>query len=490
MTWWCSVRLVGKRWNRFSSTIARIIMIKKGQIIELNIEKMAFGGQGIGFLHGLVVFVRNTAPGDKITARIFKRKKDYCEAQLTEVITPSPYRVIPPCQYTGICGGCQWQHVSYEKQLALKLDLISEAMTRIGGFQKIHIRDILPSDDIFGYRNKMEFSFADRPWVPNPEEIPEAKTKGFALGLHIPGTFNKVLDIDACLLQHEQGNSILREVKAFSRQSGLPCYNLKTHEGFWRFLVLRYSQDKNQWMINIVTSEKRTDFLTSLSNHLLNRFHNIATIINNITKRKAGIAVGESEWVVHGPGFIFDKIGTYSFQISANSFFQTNTKSAKKLYDTVVEFSELKGKEVVLDLYSGTGTIPIYMAEKCKKVVGIEIVESAVTDAHRNVRINKINNVEFLLGDIKENLPLVKEKPDVMIIDPPRSGVHKKVLKQILDVKPMRIIYVSCNPSTLARDLRRLAEGYHIEEIQPVDMFPNTYHVESVTKLKLKGKKS
>ncbi len=460
--------------------------VKKGQIVELIIDKLAFGGQGIGFLNGLVVFVKNTAPGDKIRARVFKRKRDYCEAKLIELLDPSPARIAPPCPYSGCCGGCQWQHISYDKQLEFKGDLVSEAMRKIGGLE-VDIMPILPSEKVLGYRNKMEFSFSDKAWVPNPEDISKFD-QGFALGLHVPGTYYKVLDIHKCLLQPEEGNLLLNEVRAFANDSGLPCYNLKTHEGFWRFLAIRHSEATGQWMINIVTSEEKRNLLQVFSQQILEKYKNIGTIINNITRRQAGVAVGEKEYIIHGPGYLIDKIGPYRFRVSANSFFQTNTHGARKLYDVVDEFCDLKGGEVVLDLYSGTGTIPIYLAKKCKKVIGIEIVASAVSDAQKNCELNNIGNATFFLGDIKDNLPLIKDKPDIVILDPPRAGVHKKVIKHLLELYPEKIIYVSCNPSTMARDLKQLLEGYELHRLQPVDMFPNTYHVETVAKLEKRKK--
>jgi 23S rRNA (uracil1939-C5)-methyltransferase len=479
--------------------------MRKGDFIQLKIDRVAFGGQGIARADGLVIFVKGAIPGDRVNALIFRKKKAYAEAKIQEFLAPSPDRIEAPCPYFGICGGCQWQHVTYERQLEYKRGHVEEALSHIGSLSGIEVHDPIPSEKHFGYRNKMEFSFSDRPWLPlPPPKIPsisplqrgehgyppleKGDKGGFALGLHVPGTFDKIIDMEACLLQQERGNEILREVKRFASESGLPPYGLKSHEGFWRFLTLRYSTHLDEWMVNLVTSEARTEVLLPLAQRLAALFPNVKTVVNNITARKASIAVGEREVVLAGAGTIQDRIGPSTFQISANSFFQTNSLGAERLYGKVVEFAELKGRETVLDLYSGTGTIPIFLAGSARRVIGMEIVESAVLDARRNCQENGIENCEFILGDIRENLTLLRIQPEVMIIDPPRAGMHQDVLSRVLEIGAERIVYVSCNPATLARDLGQMEEHYHISEIQPVDMFPHTYHVECVAKLSRKNK--
>lgn len=494
--------------------------MRKGDTIELQIDRMAFGGQGIARLDGRVIFVKGAVPGDRVRALILRNKKAYAEAKIQELLVPSSDRIEAPCPYFGFCGGCQWQHVKYERQLEFKRGHVEEALSHIGSLSGIEVLDPIPSEKQFGYRNKMEFSFSDRPWLPNPPTPLSAPTLtlppqrgrepsggpsttetltcephpplvkggrgGFALGLHVPGTFDKIIDVEACLLQQERGNEILREVKRFAWESGLRPYGIKSHEGFWRFLTLRHSSYHDEWMVNLVTSENRAKALAPLAQDLTTRFPNVKTVLNNITSRKASIAVGEKEEVLAGAGTIQDRIGSSVFQISANSFFQTNTLGAERLYGKVVEFAELAGRETVLDLYSGTGTIPIFLAGSAKRVIGMEIAESAVADARRNCEANGIDNCEFILGDIRENLSLVRIHPEVMVIDPPRAGMHQDVLSRVLEIGAKRIVYVSCNPATLARDLSQMQEHYHTIEIQPVDMFPHTYHVESVAKLSRK----
>jgi 23S rRNA (uracil1939-C5)-methyltransferase len=333
----------------------------------------------------------------------------------------------------------------------------------------------------------MEFSFSDRRWFL-PNELQKRELEGgFALGLHVPGTYHKVIDVDACLLQTEMGNHILREVKRHVKDSRVPVYGLKTHKGFWRFLTIRYSNAFDEWMVNLVTSEERPDIIEPIADNLSRQMRQIKTVVNNINEKKASIAVGEREVVLTGDGWINDTIGPFTFQISSNSFFQTNSRAAEKLYDKVVDYAELTGNEKVLDLYSGTGTIPIFLANRARSVTGIEMSRSAVRDAWRNCRENEISNCRFICGDIREKLSATTAtKPDVLIIDPPRAGMHKAVLAQVLSISPEKIIYISCNPATMARDIGQMIQDYQLVEIQPVDMFPHTYHIESVSKLRLR----
>ena len=340
----------------------------------------------------------------------------------------------------------------------------------------------------------MEFSCSDKRWLL-PEELdnPDIK-KDFGLGLHVPGTFDRVIDLKRCEIQSELGNQIMEDVRQFIKNSGLPAYGLRSHKGFWRFLMLKHSHHFDKWMVNIVTSKEDDEILKKLALKLSEKYPQIDSIVNNITSRKAGIATGEYEKVLFGQSYIKEKLGEFTFKISANSFFQTNTKGAETLYSIVSKYASLTGKERVLDLYSGTGTIPIWLSKGAKEVVGIEIVESAVNDAKNNAKLNNITNLEFLTGDIKDVLPSFHKnklknndnKIDVMIIDPPRAGMHKDVVEEVLRLLPEKIVYVSCNPATLARDLKHLFTKYDILEVQPVDMFPHTFHIESVANLSLK----
>jgi 23S rRNA (uracil1939-C5)-methyltransferase len=457
------------------------VSFRKGDTIQLHIDSVAYGGQGIGRLDGLVFFVRGAIPGDSVSAQVIKKKKDYAEARIVSLLEPSPDRVFAPCPYSGHCGGCQWQHVRYQRQLEYKKGHVREALARIGNLSGVVIHDPVSSDIVFGYRNKMEFSFASRLW--SPAEDTDRRDGTLVLGLHAPGTFYKVIDVESCLLIEEKGNELLRCVKKFARDSGLPAYDLRTHRGFWRFLTLRYSPTFKEWMVNIVTHEEKRTLMEAWAQDLGKTFPEVRTFVNNITARKASIAVGERERVLLGDSTITDRLGSYVFHISANSFFQTNSSGALKLYQKVLDYAELTGRETVLDLYSGTGTIPVFLAKSSKLVIGMEIVASAVRDAERNCRSNGIENCSFILGDIRESLASFRIKPDVLIIDPPRAGMHQEVLARALALCSERIIYISCNPATLARDLGEMSRDYEVTEIQPVDMFPHTYHVEVVAKL-------
>ncbi len=477
-------------------------MFQRGDILELTIESSAFEGVSIAHSDGMVVFVEGAMAGDVVRAKVFKTKKKHIEAKVIEVLKASPQRTTPRCKYFGTCGGCKWQHVQYEAQLAFKQQHVVDALERIGGFKGVNVLPIVGSDDLYFYRNKLEFSFGDEAWtmIP-PRKPPETKTESVAadfmsaeakvfLGFHVSQRYDKVLDIDECQLQSNLSNDILRLVKKYSLASNLPAYSSKSHSGYWRNLVIREGKNTGDVMVNIVTFEDRPEVVKELAKQLSAEFPEITTVVNNINTRKAQIAVGEIEKVYYGSGIITDKIGSHVFDISANSFFQTNTRGAERLYSIAKEYAELKPSDIVYDLYCGTGTISIFISDAVKKVVGIDIIESSIQNARHNAEHNAIQNCEFIAGDLKDlltkdtawmnnNFP-----PDVLIIDPPRSGMHPKAVEEIGRMKIKRIVYVSCNPATLARDVKMLAPfGYSIEKVQPVDMFPHTFHIESVAKL-------
>ncbi len=458
-------------------------MVKKGQEIELVIEKLAFGGKGIARINGMTIFVDQTIPGDHVVARIYRRKKRYAEARVLDRMISSQDRITPPCPYSGICGGCKLQFLDYAKQLGYKQQHLAETIAHIGMQPDIQIHPTLPSNKVFGYRNKMEFTCSDRRWRL-PEEMKNGNTDAEpAIGLHVPGTFFKVLDTKACLLQPDLGNSILEHIRSYIIQSDRPIYGLRSHLGFWRFVMLRHSAAKDRWMVNLVTAVKDRHAVQPLADSLQMAFPSITSVVNNITARKAGVAIGESEFLLAGDNHIIDCIGLHEFEISANSFFQTNTASAEMLYRVVESYAQLDGNEIVMDLYSGTGTIAIYLAKKARSVYGIEIVPNAVADADRNRIRNQISNCHFICADVNDGLTALRIRPDVMIIDPPRGGMHKAVVNQVLQLAPPKLVYVSCNPATLARDIHLLQEKFTVSEIQPVDMFPHTFHIEAVAKL-------
>ncbi|MFC1828808.1 23S rRNA (uracil(1939)-C(5))-methyltransferase RlmD [Thermodesulfobacteriota bacterium] len=459
--------------------------VKKGQSLELSIDDVAFGGKGLARVDGLAVFVDGAVPLDRVMARVTKKKRQYAEARIETLVDPSPHRVPAPCMYSGFCGGCKWQHLDYKKQLVYKQQHVRDSLERIGNVHGTLIHPTIPSHRIFEYRNKMEFSCSDRRWLLPDEMGKEDINRNFALGLHVPGTFYKVLDTRECLLQPEMGNHILDTIRTYMVQSNAPVYGLRTHVGFWRFAMLRHSAAYDQWMVNIITASEDRKMVQPLADRLMETYPRVVSVVNNITSRRAGIAVGEYEIRLAGTPRLTDKIAGYTFEISANSFFQTNTLGAERLYETIKAYAGLTGRETVVDLYSGTGSIAVCIADSAQKVIGIEIVESALADAYNNCRINGISNCRFIHGDIRDCLSQVYEPTDVMIIDPPRAGMHKDVVRQVLDMASAKIVYVSCNPSTLARDIGMMKEQYHLSEVQPVDMFPHTYHIEAVARLEL-----
>ena len=457
--------------------------IKKKQEILLDITGIAFGGRGIAKIDGYTVFVDKAVPEDRVVARIVKKKKAYAEARTIEVVEPSQDRVSAPCKYSGTCGGCKWQFLDYQKQLIYKQQHVAEAIERIGAITGVTVHETLPSAKMFGYRNKMEFSCSDRRWLL-PEELGDpAIEKTFALGLHVPGTFDKIIDIDQCMLHPEQGNRILNDVKEYMKTSGFPAYGIRSHEGFWRFLMLRHSVSRNQWLVNLITSEDRPEAVGPLAKILMAGHDNIAGVVNNVSGKKAAVSMGDFEKPLAGKTCLKERLGKFDFEISANSFFQTNTRGAETLYETVQNYAELSGRESVVDLYCGTGTISIWLSKQAGNVLGLEIVESAIADARKNCRRNNIDNCSFLAGDIRESISAIDHRPDVLVIDPPRVGMHKDVAEKVDAMGAKRIVYVSCNPATLARDLSLLSSNYVIDEIQPVDMFPHTYHIEAVARL-------
>ncbi len=457
--------------------------VKKGQTIELEVEDVALGGKGLARVEGMVVFVDGAVGGDRVLARIVRRKKQYAEARVVDLLRPSPDRVAAPCPYSGVCGGCKWQHLSYAAQLVYKHQQVSEALTHIGGLGEVAVHPVLAAEPVFGYRNKMEFSCTDRRWVM-PEELGDMDIeRGFALGLHVPGTFDRVLDTETCLLMPDLGNTLLAKIRSHLRQSGLPPYGLRSHEGFWRFVMLRHSVARDRWLVNLITASEDRAAVQPLAEELISDHPEVAGVVNNITSRPAAIAVGEYERLLAGDAVLTDRIGPWEFEISANSFFQTNTRGAERLYRTVFDYAGLDGTQTVFDLYSGIGTIPIFLSPAARRIVGVEIVDSAVDDARRNCAHNRVTNCHFVQGDIRAVFGGLQERPELVIVDPPRSGMHPEVVGRLLELAPPRIVYVSCNPATLARDLALLKDGYRVEEVQPVDMFPHTFHIEAVARL-------
>lgn len=467
--------------------------LKKGSVVELDIESTAFKGKGIAKVDGLAVFVPGTAPGDKIKAMITRKKKSFREAKMLELIEPSPVRVEPVCTHADTCGGCTWQHIPYEKQVEYKEQHVRDHIERIAHLSPGIVQPIIPCDTPLYYRNKMEYSFGTRRWL-SEEEIQKDEfvdDSGFAAGLHAPGRYDKILNLKECHLQEKISYRLLDFVRNYCIENNIEAFNTHKNEGFMRHLVIRTSDYTDDLMVNLVTYRNEPETVQQLTDSLLEAFPEITTVVNNVNDQPNPTAIGRFEHVLHGPGYIVDKIGKHSFKIHANAFFQTNTKQAEKLYEVAREYTELDNGGHLFDLYCGVGTLSLFMADKADKVTGIELVEVAIENARYNARENSVDNAEFVLGDMKDtfNEQFLEKNgsPDCVITDPPRSGMHPDVVKQLANLDLEKLVYVSCNPSTMARDLKILKDEYIVESVQPVDMFPQTYHIEAVAKLTRKS---
>ena len=461
------------------------IIIKRGLELELRIESLAYGGMGLARKDDFVIFVKGGIPGQTVQALVYKKKKGFAEARVLEILAESHNTVDARCSHFGVCGGCKIQNLSYEEQLNEKAQQVEDAFHRLGGFNDFKMDNIVGADPIFNYRNKMEFTFSPYRWVLESE--PKDVDKTFALGLHIPGRYDKILDINECHIQPEIGNQILKITRDVClKHEELKPYDPKSHIGFLRYLMLRYGINTNQIMVNIVTAYDDLDKLSPLIDALLEQIPEITSMVNNVNTRKSDVAFGEFETLVFGEPFIQETIGDLTFEISANSFFQTNTIQGKQLYDEVVKAAGLTGSEIVFDLYCGTGTIGLYLANQVKEVYGFEVIRSALENAEKNAQQNKITNAIFLKANLDTyfktgQLPRRIPKPDVVIIDPPRAGMHPDMTNYLYKFKTEKIVYVSCNPTTQARDAKVLAEkGYGIKNAVMVDMFPHTPHIETV----------
>lgn len=465
--------------------------VKRGKELELQIETLAFGGRGVARQDSYVIFVDGAIPGQRVKARVTRKKRGYAEAVAFDIISDSELAVPPTCPHFGVCGGCRLQNLEYASQLRYKREQVVDSLRRLAQLPEPPVADILASEDTLFYRNKMEFSFGRRRWITREEVAKNALTepREFALGLHVRGRYDRVLNIETCYLQSELTAEIVREVRRLTFESGIPAYSIFDHSGFWRFLVLREAKNTGELMVNLVTAQEAQHYpaVKTVAAELQAKFKEITTIVHTINSSKAQVAFGDEQTVLSGPGFIQERVGKFFFRISANSFFQTNTKGAELLYGVAADFADLKGSETVYDLYSGAGTISIFIADSAEKVVGFEVVPAAIQDAMVNCALNAVRNCSFVEGDLKDELahvPLIVArwgKPNVIIIDPPRAGMHPKVVQRILQLGPEKIIYVSCNPTTFARDVKDLAAGgYQLRAVQPVDMFPHTSHIEVV----------
>ncbi len=449
-------------------------------------------GKAIAKIDGQVLFVPYAAPGDVVDVQVTAKKKQYLEGRVVSIVQPSTHRTMPVCRHFTLCGGCRWQHLSYQEQLALKQQQVEDAFSRIGKFPYPEVRPIKGTTEIYHYRNKLEFTFSARKWFTEPprEGITEDPR---GLGFHLPGMFDRIIDLEECHLQAHPSDAIRLFVHRKAMALNLSYYNNKRHEGLLRNLIIRNTTTGGLMVILVSTAEDET-LRNDLFPSIIESFPHITSLLWVVNPKVSETIAGLEIRVMHGEAWLNEEMeaakpdeAPLRFRLAAASFFQTNPRQAGVLYRTAFDLALLKGDELVYDLYSGTGTISCYVARHCRQVVGVEYVEEAVADACLNAELNGLTNTEFVAGDLGKMFDeaFVSQfgKPEVVITDPPRAGMHPKVVDQLLRLNPEKIVYVSCNPATQARDIALLSEQYAVAAVQPVDMFPQTHHVENVALL-------
>lgn len=459
---------------------------------KVTIEAVAAEGKALTHVDGMVVFVDFAVPGDVVDIRVLKKKKNYMEGRIERLVSPSPDRLEAFCQHFGVCGGCRWQPLPYPMQLEAKRRQVEDQLVRIGHLQVPEIRPTLPSEKTRYYRNKLEFSASAKRWILNgedPELIPDDDRMG--LGFHVGKFFDKVLDIKQCHLQREPSNAIRLFIKKFCVSHGYEFYDIRENRGFFRGVFVR-TNEAGEVMLIVCFGYDDKVRREALLDALLERFPEIVSLYY-VVNEKVNDSISDQQCILYrGESAIYETMEGLRFRIGPKSFYQTNSPQAYRLYGVAREFAALTGRETVYDLYTGTGTIAQFVSGKAAKVVGIEYVPEAIEDAKANAEANGIKNCFFYAGDMKDvlNGAFIEEngRPDVIILDPPRAGIHPDVAKVILEAAPQRMVYVSCNPASQARDLAIFAQDYEITAVQPVDMFPHTMHVENVVALRRKEK--
>jgi 23S rRNA (uracil1939-C5)-methyltransferase len=498
---------------------------KKLILKDLPVIGYAAEGKALAKQDGKVIFISGAVPGDVVDVLLVKNKKDWAEGRTVEIKEYSKERVTPFCKHFGICGGCKWQMLPYEKQLLYKQQEVEQNLRRIGKTDLPEILPIIGATDTIHYRNKLEFTFSNKRYLL-PEEIASLKSppmegtleesanlkevsnndilkalprEGFgeagALGFHVPRIFDKVIDIEECYLMNDVNNLIRNSIRSFALENKLSFYDIKQHTGWLRNIIIRYTTT-GELMVNVCLNYDAEEDRKKLFDHLLKTVPAITTLLYTINPKWNDSIYDLTPQVYFGKGYAIEKLSTgpggedYKFKISPKSFFQTNTKQAEKLYNVTREFAALTGKEIVYDLYCGTGSIGLFVSKEAKKIIGVEVIEEAITDAKENAALNNITHAEFFAGDVikicNDDFFAAHGKPDVIITDPPRAGMHEKLVTKLLEIAAPKIVYVSCNTATQARDIGLLSEKYNVEKIQPVDMFPHTHHIECVVLLKLK----
>ena len=447
-------------------------MIASDKLVTLEIVDLAFDGKSVAHRDGKVVFLKGGLPGETVEAEIVQSRRRYDKALVHRVIKKSEHRIEARCTHIGQCGGCTWQDLAYEQQLLFKHKQVVDCLERLGGFKDIEVEPLLGVAEPFWYRNKMEFSFH----VDEDDSL--------RLGLHERGRFDRIFDLSKCYLQSELSNQVVAWVRSFAVDNAIPAYNVKTHEGYLRFLVIRQTARTDQLMVNLVTNQGDFPDVDKLVAELTAAVPQVTTIVHNRTGKVSNVAVGESEEILFGPGYIEEELSGRRFVIRANSFFQTNSLQAEKLYNIAFDMLDPQPDERILDLFCGAGTIGILLADKVAEVLGVELVEDAVEAASRNAALNDIDNISFFCGHVRDFLkqtPREQLGQPTVIVDPPRAGLHPKAVKRIIEMQPEKLLYISCNPATFARDAKLFTQaGYTLPLVRPVDMFPHTMHIELV----------
>jgi 23S rRNA (uracil1939-C5)-methyltransferase len=455
------------------------------QIIDIAEE-----GKGVGKADDFVIFVDKAVPGDVADVQVYRSKKNFGEGKITELKQASEYRTTAFCEHFGTCGGCKWQHMTYEAQLKFKQKSVVDTLSRLAKINVDGILPIVPSPADRYYRNKLEYTFSNKRWLYDGENKEDGTLNMNALGFHIPGRFDKILDVNHCYLQAEPSNSLRNEIRDFTVQQGYTYYDLRNHSGMLRNLIVRTSST-GEIMVIVVFAYAEQDEIDKLMGHIDARFPEITSLLYIVNHKKNDTIFDQDVVAFKGPEYIHEEMNGIKFRIGPKSFYQTNSIQALRLYEITRDFSGFKGDELVYDLYTGAGTIANFVAGHVREVVGVEYVPTAIEDAKVNSAINNITNTKFYAGDMKDVLvaAFVAEhgKPDVIITDPPRAGMHPDVVARLMEIEAPKIVYVSCNAATQARDLLVLKEKYDTVKIQPVDMFPHTQHVENVVLLVLRG---
>lgn len=461
---------------------------------NVSIIDIAEEGKGVGKANDFVLFVDKAVPGDIADIQVYRKKKNFGEGKITELKKASEYRTEAFCEHFGTCGGCKWQHMSYDAQLQFKQKTVESALSRLAGLDVSGMFPIIPSPADKYYRNKLEFTFSNKRWLNDGENRTDEVLDMDALGFHIPGRFDKILDVHHCYLQADPSNELRNSIREYAKKHNISFYDLKNHAGALRNLIIRTSST-GELMAIVVFAYPTDDEIKGLMTFIDQKFPQITSLLYIVNQKKNDTIFDQEVMAWRGPEFIYEEMTdangkTVRYRIGPKSFYQTNSVQAAKLYEVTRDFADFKGDELVYDLYTGAGTIANFIASQVKEVVGVEYVPSAIEDAKINSQINQITNTKFYAGDMKDvlNADFVARhgKPDVIITDPPRAGMHGDVVARLMEIEAKKIVYVSCNPATQARDLAILKEKYNVVKIQPVDMFPHTQHVENVVLLEIR----